>query len=391
MNSVEKYLIQILSDHLNNRKTEEVPDIDWEVMYNYAHKHQIEGIIYHQCRNFISNEYEPIFHKANDIALYYYLNRRKFLSEITEELNNTGIEYFIVKGDAVADYYPVPPLRTMGDTDMVIKPDRREKVHEIMLSMKFENCSKIENREWIYKKRNLEFEIHNSLIYNEEINEDIHEKYFSNPWEHCSDNKLDCDYHFLYLILHLRKHFLNSGVGFRQFTDIATQMKYNENLNWEKIETELKKIKLYDFTKVCFGFIERWFGITCPVKGEIIDDDFFEKSTEKIFENVIFGFDNPENRVGAIVNVSRKVNNVYLSMIVTVFKYLFPSYENIVSVKRYSFIKNKPYLLPVAWIYRLFTGLFRGKTDKGMDKMKNTFVDKDTINSRTEMLDKWKL
>lgn len=146
--------------------------------------------------------------------------------------------YFVIKGPEIAEYYPVPALRTMGDVDIVVKD--RSVAHEVMIKQGFTNITKLSDREWQYYKMNMEFELHDRLVYKELINMDLQEVFFNDFWKYVENNKIDLNFHFVFLIYHLKKHFMNSGVGFRQFVDLAVLIK-NAELNWDWIEITLKK------------------------------------------------------------------------------------------------------------------------------------------------------
>ena len=392
MTKEKQFIIKVLSDFILKTKSSNIPGLDWGKVLEISRIHQLSGIVYSQCREFIDKAYSFEFLKAYALCVHSYENRVNILNTLGAQFKENGIDYFIIKGTEVAPFYPCSELRTMGDTDIVVKTEQRASAGEIMLSQGFENESDYDNKEWVYLKEKLKFELHDSLIYEEIINDKKHEAYFADPWHYVNDNKLDGNYHFLFLILHLRKHFMNSGVGFRQFMDIAVLAEYDGELDWKLIEKNLDELGLLNFAKMCFAFCSRWFGVSSPLGECEIDDEFYEQSTEIIFANGIFGFDNEINFKNETLNRIRKDDGSFITMVGIALSRAFPPYRMMILEDHYSFLKGKPFLLPFAWIYRFFRGIKYKKVGQEKKKMLNdSFVSKEYIKERTALLEKWGL
>lgn len=383
MTKEQKYILQVIADHLQRQYTAPPNvDLDWATVQRYAHNHQIEGVLYHQCKEFIPNAKK--WQAAYFSTVFYYTNRIQFMSQLKEILQ---IPWFAIKGSSVAAFYPIPMLRTMGDTDIVVHTEDRENAHNAMMALGFRNDSKFTDREWVYYKNNMEFEIHDHLVYSETINQTVHERFFNDYWKYVKNGELDWNFHFLFLVLHLRKHLMNSGVGFRQFMDLAVLVLYNKELDWKWIKEELEKLNLLDFSKVSFAFIEKWFGVKAPFGVEPLNKEFYESATAKIFEDGIFGFDNDENKDATAVNEARAGKNKYTMAI----RKVFPAYKTLITIPHYSFLCGKPYLLPVVWFYRILRGIMRKRTGAAIRNVKKSFADSDVIEARSYMLEQWGL
>ena len=127
MTSEQKYFIQILSDYLSGRVTEPREGTDWAQIQSWAHSHQVEGMIYYQCKRFISPEKSELFELTYDAALYYYNNRRYVLNKIQKAFETEKIPVLTVKGLLAAQWYSVPALRTMGDLDILVHKEEDRK------------------------------------------------------------------------------------------------------------------------------------------------------------------------------------------------------------------------------------------------------------------------
>lgn len=159
MTTEQSFFLSVLSDHLHHKPTmTPTAVLDWNEITSIAKSHQVEGILYYQCK-------QPYFLQGYSSTLFYYTNRAKTIAALTERLNEVDIEHFIIKGASVATFYPVPALRTMGDTDLVVHREDRERTNEIMLGLGFKNLSSFDDREWVYYKGDMEFELHDHLMY----------------------------------------------------------------------------------------------------------------------------------------------------------------------------------------------------------------------------------
>ncbi len=377
MLSVEQeYFIRILRDFINAEKcTKVLKNLDIDYLTEYGKKHEVLAIIYYQTRL-------PQFLKAYSSAIYINTNREKMLQEIMKEVD---FPIFPVKGADIAKLYPEPLLRTMGDTDIVVHTKDREKVHELLQSQGYVNCAKNPRREWQYYKNRMEFELHDRLIYTEMVNNSKQEAFFNDFWPYVKDNHLNQNFHFLFLIAHIRKHFMNEGVGFRHFMDIAVLARYAD-LDWKWIEEKADEIELLSFLRAVLSFCNRWFGTKTPLQMAEISDEVFELSTIKIFKDGVFGFNNEENTGSSAVNLHRKEGNI--GMWKATVKKLFLPYRILRKEAEYAFIDGKPFLLPIAWIYRI--ALKSREKDK-KKRLSKTIVSSEVIRKREELYRQWGL
>lgn len=373
----QDFFIKALADFINKIGNSEIPqDIDIESLADYAKKHEVEAILY--CQTHLQ-KFLPSFASA----VYSSTNRENMLQKLCSALD---ISYFVLKGSCVSQFYPVPMLRTMGDIDFVVHTEDREKVHEILLKQGYECESKNPDREWQYFKDRRELELHDHLIYKENVNNSKQETFFNDFWPYVHNNTLDLSFHFLFLISHLRKHFMNEGVGFRQFMDIAVVAKYGK-LDWSWIEETANEIELLPFLKTVLAFVFRWFAVDTPIECAKIAEEFYEISTAKIFEDGVFGFGNIENRGSAAINLYLKDGKI--GTLKATLHQIFPPYREMKDASNYAFVTGKPFLLPFAWVYRI---VMKSK-NKGAVKMKlgETITSTEAVRKREEMYRQWGL
>lgn len=349
--------LNLLRDYINDIKGEYYFE-NWDIVAEYARKHQVEAIMYIQTKN-------PLFRSSFAIQLFCSTERSYRINELKSILK--GIDYIILKGEEIAKFYPNPELRTMGDIDVLIKEKDRNYVD---IKLKQENYIFLGSwkKEWKYRKGSLLLEVHTDMIHYSTGKEKA-ERYFTNVWNYYYDEKLDWNFHFLFLIQHLKEHFVGAEVGFRQFMDIAiiTKSSYGESYNildldWKWIENQLKEVDLLGFAQTVFAFNERWFDVDSPFVTQSISEDFFEEASSKIFEDGIYGCSISENDR----EISRRMYYEKLSVGKAKWKYrleeIFPKFEEICKVPYCSYVKNNKVLLPIAWIHRIFYNLFSIKS-----------------------------
>lgn len=380
MTREQLFFIQILNDFIHGRKSSLPEGLDLGQLQRYGKMHELSGILFYQTNL-------PQFRSAYSYTLYAYGTRRRLMADLTAAL---PFPWFFVKGPGVAELYPIPGLRTMGDCDLVVHSQDREAAHQVLLAQGFENRNKQPDREWQYYKNEMEFELHDRLIYKENVNHSGQEAFFNDFWEYVEGNKLDWNFHFLYLLAHLRKHFMNKGSGFRPFMDLAIVANTLE-LDWIWIEEKAREIELLPFLRNVLAFCQRWFSIQLPPafseQATEPREEFFRQSAEKILEDGVFGFDNQDNRQSEMINLYRKRGTA--GILGSVLREIFLPYQVLSAAPKYSFVRGRKYLVPLAWIYRFFSEW--RKLGAKLGSLKKHFVSAEVRKEREDLYSQWGL
>lgn len=395
MTNEKTFFLRVLSDHIHRRATEPPRNMDWAVFCEYAQNHQVSGIVYERCKAFLPEKWRELLGEKNAAEVFYFQNRIALLTQIAHSFSEVGIPFYTVKGLNVAQLYPIPALRTMGDCDIIVHPEDKERAHDVFVAVGFEPHSR-EDMEWAYWKNGIEFELHDHLLYDEIVNDEQGIAFSEKAWDHAqmvkgSQFALDWSFHFVFLLLHLRKHILGSGVGFRQFMDLDVVMRRCA-LDWAWINTALETLGLVRFARVCFGLLNRWFETPLPFPCEEMEEGFYEEATNKIFANGIFGFHDKANRENRALNaITQKSGRRWHARLSNLLQSIFPPYRHMRYVPQYSYINGRPWLLPTAWIYRFYRGVRYRMIDNGKRMMGNVFVSNEKLDARERELAKWGL
>ena len=397
MTKEELFFIKILSDFLNERQTvAPVETLDWNIIVKLAHAHQTSGILYYQCGEFMPSELEKFQCTVYAKEQMIHSKRVKLTNQIFDKLCENKIPFLTFKGLNVAKFYPVMSLRTMGDCDILVHPEDKEKADEVFRSFGY-SCTDYGTMEWAYNnKDNVAFELHHNLMYNQVYNYDMHKEFMKLSWDYAKtdDNVhyyLDWNYHFVFLILHLRKHFIKSGVGFRQFMDVAL-VATKCDLDWDWINKKLEELDVSKFANICFALCEYCFKLKIPTTVSPLSDTDYIEACKVILDNGTFGSENRNNMINGVIFAMRdkkKPKHYIVKRFISIF---FPSYKILSNLKKYSFLKGKPYLLPIAWIYRVFSCITRGRVKVVFSSLKlYKALTKENTEKQINKLNKWGL
>ena len=167
-----------------------------------------------------------------NIGMYSQMNIALQLLILT--LRNGGIEPVLLKGQGLAHHYPNPELRQCGDIDIYVGHENYEKAYELIAPI----ASRIEDRKDIWQMKHFDalvgsviVEVHHKTdVMASRINDKIYQKFMSEGLSknlssiQVGDVKImtpNDTYNAFYIFYHLWRHFSTSGVGLRQFSDMA--------------------------------------------------------------------------------------------------------------------------------------------------------------------------
>lgn len=397
MNAEQRFFIQLLRDYVQSTRSDE-PDeaLDWSLLARYAEKQDLYGIVYYQCRDLKSIDAAALerLHVGFLSDAYRAVAGETAMETVAAAFDAAGLDYLPFKGEIFRRYYPDPELRTMGDRDILIHRSDREYTDRIMQELGYERS--IDRQEvWVYQRHTVMFEIHDTMFYEHLANKVDYRGYFERIWDSAIPSGRHAflpnpELHFLYLIAHTAKHIVNYGMGFRAFLDMVFFCQREAAVDWDYIARELKALSLYDFTLRCFSLCETWFHVKMPLVCEAAADEFLRETTEKIFRDGIFGNENQENSLGPSANEILHDGKPYaLAAARLTLQHVFPPYRDMQLVPSYSWVDGKPWLLPVAWVYRWFYVLLN-KRSRGIDRLSEAFQ-KEQINNRQTYLKRWGL
>jgi len=400
MRAEERLLLRCLADLCAGSVTEKPEDpLDLDAFSALADSQDLAALAHVQCRRWMGMESGAArLRNAFLSAVFASVNFGDILRDIASRFQAAEIPFLIMKGSVYRACWPEPALRSMGDMDLVIRPEDRQQADAILMEM---GCRRmIDNAVvWTYWIGDFMLEIHDHMFYEHLTSSFDYIGYFDRVWEHTKrgtvfgiDDMLlpEENFHFLYLMTHTAKHVVNSGCGFRPFLDMVFACRaWSDRLDWAWLETELAKMELLAFTKTCFSLCERWFGVTMPLERAPVSDAFYETATEKLFRDGLFGLENAENEGGFTAKELKRSRGPYwLAASKLVLQKVFPAYREMRYIPWYRFLDGRPWLLPAAWVYR-WGYVLAHKRELGAAKLTEPFARRNEIEKREQEISGW--
>lgn len=284
-----------------------------------------------------------------------YARKAEMMNQLVEEIDRRGIDHLLFKGYILRDYYPVPELRTFSDIDFVIRKEDRQRCDDLMMELGF-----VRHTDWepVYSYiRGAEYyEVHTEVMEIDVSEKMDYREYYSHIWEKAVNVRnhtyeFSPEDHLIYILTHIAKHINGSGAGIRMYLDIAFFIKrFGEELDWKYFQEQIRILKFEKFVNIVFASVERWFKVNIPIKLKKISDETYEFFTEFTIQGGVYGKEGRDTSLNYLKNQDRSSDKV--SKTRTLVNRLFPSASTI--EKRYTYLQGKHWLLPAAWMHRLF-------------------------------------
>ena len=344
-------------------------NFDLESALAIAKKHQISSMLYYGATNCGFDENLPVMQNLL-MTLYRCIivsqKQKKEVDSICRAFSENGIDHMPLKGTLLREMYPYPDMRLMSDADILIKPEQYAAIRPVMEERGFEEVVESDH-ELVWKKSGIVIELHKRLI--PSYNKDYF-AYYGDGWKlavpvHGTPHRyaMSPENQMIYLFTHFAKHYRCGGIGLRHITDLYVYRKNTENLDEDYIGAELEKLKLYEFYVNIMATVDVWFHDAAPSeKTDLI--------TDVIFASGVFGT-NLNRKIAETLILKKETTSIENAKRQRMISMIFPSLENMKF--RYAFLEKLPFLLPVAWVMRLFgIVFFKRKTAKSFYKdMKN--------------------
>lgn len=268
----QAFFVQALAAYIQGKPDIRVPggweSLDWPQLLQYARTQNLAGIFYVQCRDNLSRipALQSILeelHAGFVSEAAHSVARQQDLAQLEQQLTQAEIPFLPFKGSVLSQCYPAPQLRTMGDTDFLIRGKDRLHCHQLMCSLHY-TPKEDPGAVWTYSDGVVTYEIHSHMFYEPLANQVDYQSYFDQAWRFArplldtSRYELDEGFHFLYLMAHTAKHIINKGCGLRPFLDMVFFIQQqNRNMNWVWITQQLEELDLLAFTQTCDGMFFR--------------------------------------------------------------------------------------------------------------------------------------
>jgi len=372
---MDKELLSLLKDARLNRKSE-YRKLNYEELYQLSYQHQVSALIYNQIYDFSDFPLEIKDHwkkEAMKINAFQTMKTIKLL-DIYKQFINHHIEVMIVKGMICRSLYPQPENRQSYDEDLYIQVKDLKTMTSLLIKDNFQILHESDDViTFLDLSSGLTLEVHTSL-FSEKSNaygqfQELFKDAFWHTTKHHIENleilSLDHNYHLLFLILHFVKHFLHSGVGIRQVLDMIMYIeKYNQYIEWNCIIKILVHYQIYDLMMNVFLLAHDYLDFDCShIPMQNIKQNDYQDLLIDIMSAGIFGQSSKER-----IHSSTITLNTISDGKTNIFKSVFPSFIEMKG--KYEYLHSYPFLLPIAYLSRIYHYLLKNKSNQSQRTIK---------------------
>ena len=369
----KKVLLNLIKSAISGEVIVETKDLDWKWVYTVSCAHSLCGLVAYAIDKL---EHKPpqqivaVFDNARNVGIVRESKQQVEADIIFDMMEAEGVINMPMKGFITKNLYPSPDMRSMCDVDILIKDGFMDKAERIMQELKYP-IREGGGREVVYKRPPLiSFELHRSFV--SEKYQKIVFDYYRQIWDKAKlvDGKkfsyqLTNEDFYIYMIVHIAKHYLSGGIGIRAILDVYVFLEhYKGVLDREYIKSEFNKIKLLSFADNIEKMSYVWFA-----DGEC--DDITANMTDFIFQSGTYGSKLYGDAAYALRDGQSGGRHTGLKRFANA---LFLPYDNMCEL--YPALKKRPWMLVFYWFYRIFDRLLNDR-EKVKRSMKYTAEEKD--------------
>ena len=337
--------------------------VDWQAIFTLAGQQKLLPILFEAVRKSpAADENAALFAVVKQQVIGQVLSqtvRAVEFSDLYGKLRAAGLHPIVVKGALCSRLYPLKDHRISADDDIHIPDGEFLTCHEQLLAAGLttetapDELSSADEVSYTKKDSPLYIELHRHLFDSSEDAHDDLNRFFADfqPVEIDAFLAMPPHEHLLYLILHAYKHFVNCGIGLRQFCDIGLWAgEYHDAIDWQKLHDQCASVHAATFAFAAFRIATEYLGIAIelpPLWRTSID---VEPMLHDTLCGGVYG-SNDYTRLHSSTITLNAVKSSRKGGKSTILRTVFP--KKVYLESRYPYLKKHPYLLPVAWAQRI--------------------------------------
>lgn len=320
-------------------------DFDWKHAIEVAKKHQILPILYYGIHNSGIKLEQQI---QSEINAYVYRSaaidcKQSYeAKELKSMFNSKKINFAMLKGAHLKEYFSESVMRSMSDLDIIICPNQIGVAKSLLEAKGYIFVAETDHVIEMTKSDSLFIELHKKLI----PSNGSFGLYYENSWKFfhpMKDNSMEYmmspSDEYVFLFVHFTKHYISGGVGIRQMLDLWLFAEKEKNINYTYVREQFELL----------GIAEFWKNICDTLKCWMSDFQTTEKIdfiTDVIFRNGVFG-----NHKSYLISTAIKSNKISaIGKMHRISRLFFLPYSGM--CVKYPVLKKLPILLPIFWIIR---------------------------------------
>lgn len=282
--------------------------VNWDEIYQLAKEQAVVALCGDGISLLPSRLMPPEENKSKWISVMMVTeiknrNQNVKIVKLFGELRKKGIHPILMKGQSLATEYPSPLHRTCGDIDIYFKNEEDvEKAIEWTKSCGYKSSGKHEHDyPFVWNGEIVELHYWMALLYkrryNQALQDIIKEEYSKDVTIEQEDvETVPVTLYVLYQMIHISFHFLNEGIGLRQFCDLAVYLNnHHAEIDFAKLDKWIKELGMERLVDLYATFLCKELGLdediipwnTSSPDLDILYDDIFQGGN---FGKLRFGF-----------------------------------------------------------------------------------------------------
>lgn len=323
-------------------------------LFKIAKKHDVAHIVCHSLEQngfSLNGEIGQKLLNEKAQAILRYEMIKADIEEICACFEQNEIDYILLKGAVIRDYYPEPWMRTSCDIDILVKEDYLDKAVKALVD---EHQYKTDGKK-TYHDISLfsPFGMHLELHHNIKEGQPKYDMLLSQVWDYANSAAgqkyryaQSNEFLMFHLMAHMAYHFINGGCGLRSVIDLWI-LEQHLSIDRESLEKILKQAELYEFYRVVNSLASYW-----------MDQDETEEQIVLAVEKYVLlgGAYGTRSQNAAVGRVKKGGRLKYF------WSRIFMPYESLAIL--YPVIKRHRILTPFCQIARWFGAVFKSKRIK---------------------------
>ena len=140
MDTVKEMLFKLLRGGLKREAVTIVEPFPFDDVVQEASRHGVENLLFYGLQKAGFTIQDPkmkaLFHTVGE-NIFRSENQVDTAMQVCKAFEENGIAYMPLKGLLLRDLYPAPEMRTMGDVDILIRPEQHERIRALMPTLGF--------------------------------------------------------------------------------------------------------------------------------------------------------------------------------------------------------------------------------------------------------------
>lgn len=357
---------------------------DWQALWGLAEEQKVTALVVDALAPALREKGQdgslPALRSAALQTVSVQVRKSRAFQTVYRRLTEEAVHPLVVKGLMCRVLYPKPDLRVSADEDLLLSPEEMPAALRVL-----EQCGltvgKADEEQVVSgfsPETGLYLELHRTMFSTASAAYGSWNRYFDG----CAQRAVNAEAegmvyrtlcpqdHLLYLILHSLKHFLHSGFGIRQVCDICLfTIVRGEEVSWPALAAALQETRAELFTANLLEIGRNFLGLGpyppevaawMEAFGAALD---CQPLLEDLLSGGIYGGSTDQRKHSSLITLHAVEDGSASRPASRLLHTVFPSAQELRGA--YPYLREKPWLLPAAWVQRIVRYAMENKDRRG--------------------------